>query len=316
MRIIEFSPQMMQPITQFQSTGAASTLLAVGAGETRVHGVRFEPAGQMGSHPTGSAQLFLIVRGDGWVMGGDGRRVNVATGQGAFFERGEQHAKGSDRGMVALMVQVDTLDCCGPELCPAPDDRPALRLQTPRLFLRPFTPSDATVFALYRSDPEVARYQGWDTPFDVAQAQAFIAGLEQVVPGTPGAWYQLAICLRDTGDQIGDCAFRVLADDPRQGEVGFTLARPYQGHGYATEAVGGLLGHLFGVFQLHRVHAICDVENPASARVLERLGFRREGECLENAWFKGHWSSEYLYAILGREWSSRVDRCPRNPPAG
>jgi aminoglycoside 6'-N-acetyltransferase len=308
MRIIEFSPATMQPITQFQSTGAASTLLAAGEGNARIHGLRFEPAGEIGAHPTGLAQLFLVVQGEGWVMGGDGRRVCLATGQGAFFERGEQHAKGSDTGMVALMVQVDTLDCPGPECRRAPDRRSPLELQTARLLLRPFVPSDASIFAAYRSDPEVARYQGWEAPFEVPQARAFIASMEQVVPGTPGAWYQLAICLRETGELVGDCAFRVLADEARQGEIGFTLARPHQGHGYATEAVKGLLGHLFGALKLHRVRAICDVENPASARVLERVGFRCEGQFRENAWFKGHWSSEYLYAILSREWGSGVGR--------
>ena len=307
MRIIEFSPQEMQPITPFQSTGAASTVLAVGDGDARVHCLRFEPAGQIGEHPTGFAQLFLIVRGEGWVMGADGRRTDLATGQGAFFDPGERHAKGSDTGMVALLVQVDTMDCLGPEFRPTPEDRPAaLNLQTTRLLLRPFLPSDATTFAGYRSDPDVARYQGWEAPFGVAQARAFIASMEQVVPGTPGAWYQLAICLRDTDKHVGDCAFRVLPDEPRQAEIGFTLARPQQGHGYATEAVGRLLGHLFGALELHRVRAICDVENPASARVLERLGFRREGQFIENAWFKGHWSSEYLYAILGREWGAKA----------
>jgi len=306
MRIIEFSLRKLEPITQFQSTGAAGAILAIGEGNTRVHYLRFEPAGQIGEHLTGFAQMFLIIQGKGWVMAGDGRRVDLAAGQGAFFERGERHAKGSDTGMTALMVQVDTLDSVGPEFRPAPDPPRALELRTIRLLLRPFVPSDATTFALYRSDPEVARYQGWEAPFSVPQAQAFIAGLEHVVPGTPGAWYQLAICLRDTGEQVGDCAFRVLSDEPKQAEIGFTLARPHQGHGYATEAVGELLVHLFGTLQLHRVRAICDVENPASARVLERLGFRREGQFIENAWFKGHWSSEYLYAILGREWSAKA----------
>ena len=306
MRIIEFSPQEMQPITQFQSSGAASTILAAGEGNSRVHGLCFEPGGQIGGHPTGLAQLFLIVRGGGWAVGRDGRRVDLTAGQCVFFERGEQHAKGSDTGMTALMVQVDTLDCCGPEFRPPPDRGSLLELCTARLFLRPFVPSDARTFAGYRSDPEVARYQGWEAPFTVPQAQAFIAGMEQVVPGAPGAWYQLAICLRETGEQVGDCAFRVLPDEPRQAEIGFTLARSHQRHGFATEAVGGLLVHLFGTLQLHRVRAICDVENAASARVLERLGFRREGQFRENTWFKGEWSSEYLYAILGREWGSIV----------
>lgn len=307
MRIIEFSPQKMEPITRFQSTGAASTMVAVGKGDTRVHCLRFEPAGQIGEHPTGSAQLFLVVQGEGWVMGGDGRKADIAAGQGAFFEQGERHAKGSDTSMTALMVQVDTLDCLGPEVQSSPENRPAaLNLQTTRLLLRPFLPSDAATFAGYRSDPDVARYQGWEAPFSLPQARAFIASMEQVVPGTPGAWYQLAICLRVTGEQVGDCAFRVLPDEPKQAEIGFTLARPHQGHGYATEAVGGLLVHLFGTLQLHRVRAVCDVENPASARVLERVGFRREGQFIENAWFKGRWSSEFLFAILGREWGAKA----------
>jgi RimJ/RimL family protein N-acetyltransferase len=53
---------------------------------------------------------------------------------------------------------------------------------------------------------------------------------------------------------------------------------------------------------LHRIIAICDVENQASVRLLERLGMRREGHYIENYWFKGKWASEYLYAILADEW--------------
>jgi RimJ/RimL family protein N-acetyltransferase len=304
MRIIEFLPRTMPPITQFQSSGAAGAVLATGSGTTRIHGLRFEPASQIGEHPTGFAQLFLVVRGEGWVTGGDGRRVDLATGQGAYFERGERHSKGSGPGMTALMVQVDSLDCGGLECPPIPDAASALELRTPRLLLRSFVPADATTFAGYRSDPEIARYQGWEAPFDVPQAEAFIASMARVVPGTPGAWYQLAACLRDTGEQIGDTAFRVLLDEPKQGEIGFTLARPHHGRGYATEAVEGLLGYLFDSLTLHRVRAICDVENAPSARVLERLGFRREGQLLENTWFKGRWSSEYSYALLAREWGS------------
>jgi RimJ/RimL family protein N-acetyltransferase len=55
---------------------------------------------------------------------------------------------------------------------------------------------------------------------------------------------------------------------------------------------------------LHRVIAISDVENTASFRVLERLGFRREGHFVENLMFKGKWASEYHYAMLAREWEN------------
>jgi RimJ/RimL family protein N-acetyltransferase len=69
--------------------------------------------------------------------------------------------------------------------------------------------------------------------------------------------------------------------------------------------VSCLLGYLFGELHLHRVSAICDAENLASARLLERVGMRREGHFIENIWFKGAWGSEYSYAILQSEWSER-----------
>jgi len=180
-----------------------------------------------------------------------------------------------------------------------------LMLETPRLILRPFQDSDLETFAAYRSDPEVARYQGWEAPYSVEKAAEFIAEMKQKQPATRSEWYQLAIELKHGTRLMGDCAFHLLAHDPRQAEIGFTLARQHQGHGYATEAVTRLLDYLFGELNLHRVIAICDVENLASTRLLERLGMRREGYFTENIWFKGAWGSEYLYALLQKEWTLR-----------
>ena len=175
-------------------------------------------------------------------------------------------------------------------------------LYTTRLILRSFRESDAEDFSAYRSDPDIARYQGWDAPYSIERARFFIAHMQRTQPGTPGDWYQLAIELETAGDLIGDCAFCVLADDPQQAEIGFTLARAYHGQGYATEAVRRLLDYLFVDLGLHRVRANCASENVASARLMERIGMRREAHLIENQWFKGRWSSEYWYAILSREW--------------
>jgi aminoglycoside 6'-N-acetyltransferase len=178
-------------------------------------------------------------------------------------------------------------------------------LETERLILRSFEDADAQPFAEYRSDPDVARYQGWDIPYSTARAMQFIDELKQTQPGTPGEWFQIALQLRTSAQLIGDCAFCVLGDVPGQAEIGFTLARRYQGHGYATEAVTRLLDYLFDDLKLHRVRAVCEVENLASARLLERLGLRREGHLIDNVWFKGRWSSEYWYAILRSEWLAK-----------
>ena len=178
------------------------------------------------------------------------------------------------------------------------------RLETPRLILRPFEERDILPFSAYRSDPEVARYQGWSTPFLPAEAARFVAGMIQTRPGTPGEWYQVAIELKADGDMIGDCAFCVSADG-RQAEIGYTLARRYQGQGYASEALARLLETLFFDLNLHRVHANLDPQNIPSARLLERLGFRVEGHFVESLWFKGRWADEAWYAILQQEWLER-----------
>ena len=175
-------------------------------------------------------------------------------------------------------------------------------IETERLWLRPFCQNDLESFLAYRNDPLVAEYQGWDLPYTGQQGVAFLAEMASAVPNAPGQWYQIALEAKELGVLIGDCAFGRLTEDPRQAEIGFSLARAHQGKFYGAEAVNALLGYLFDTQGLHRVRATCDVENLASARLLERVGMRREGYFVENLFFKGRWSSEYGYAILRREW--------------
>ncbi|MCC2670925.1 MAG: family N-acetyltransferase [Armatimonadetes bacterium] len=175
-------------------------------------------------------------------------------------------------------------------------------LETERLRLRTLGWGDLEAFVAYRSHPEVARYQSWEAPYPTAEAETLIARLEHATPGIPGEWYQIALELRHTGELAGDCAFCVSRSEPRQAEIGITLAPAFQGRGLGTEAVTALLGYLFGQLSLHRVRAICDVKNEPSARLLARVGMRREAHFIEHVWFKGGWGSEYEYALLCSEW--------------
>jgi RimJ/RimL family protein N-acetyltransferase len=177
-------------------------------------------------------------------------------------------------------------------------------LKTARLILRPFQEADLAAFAAYRSDPEVARYQSWEVPYSLAQVKIYFEELRQALPGTPGEWYAFAIERQSNSGIIGDCAFQVLASDPLQAQIGYTLAREHWKQGFAAEAVRGLLDYLFEEFNLHRITANCDAENTASFGLLERVGMRREAHFVENIWFKGSWGSEYMYAILRSEWKS------------
>jgi quercetin dioxygenase-like cupin family protein len=113
MRIVEFGADQASPIENYQSLLATSVPLADGAGECHVYCVRIAAGGSIGRHLAGFDQLFLVVEGAGWVEGGDGKREAISAGQGAFFEKGEMHAKGSDDGLVAVMVQMERMQ--GPQ---------------------------------------------------------------------------------------------------------------------------------------------------------------------------------------------------------
>src|SRR5215203_4737721 len=175
------------------------------------------------------------------------------------------------------------------------------RIESERLRIRRFEDSDLAPFMAYRNDPEVARYQSWDS-CDEQEARAFIREMQSARAGVPGEWFQFAIESNPTGDLIGDCALRVDEHESYRAEIGFTLAREYQGKGLASEAVSHLLDYAFDSLGLYRAIAIADCRNAPSVALLERVGMRREGYFLENVWFKGGWADEYLYAILKDEW--------------
>lgn len=173
-------------------------------------------------------------------------------------------------------------------------------LETPRLSLRRFRAGDVDPFAAYRADPEVARYQGWDT-CTKGEAAAFIDAQLARGPFEPGRWTQIAVELGEDGTLIGDCALRMESLASRQAEMGFTFARGYQGRGFATEAVSHLLTYAFARLGLHRVFAVADARNVRAIALVERVGMRREGAFLDAEWFKGEWVSTVVYALLETE---------------
>ncbi len=180
-----------------------------------------------------------------------------------------------------------------------------MRVETERLVLGSFERGDIDTLQAYRDDPEVARYQSWDG-MTRAEANELIARQAGREPGTAGEWYQFAVRLKPDGRLVGDFGLFIDAHDARLGELGFTFDRAYQRRGLATEATQALLRFAFATLGLHRVKAGVDCRNVPAIRLLERLGFRREGHFLQHAWYKGEWCDEYLYALLRSEWELRA----------
>lgn len=145
-------------------------------------------------------------------------------------------------------------------------------VRTPRLTLRRLRVGDAeTIFAAYSQDAEVARFLTWKPHRSLSETRAFLRGCEKrwkegaeyhwaIVPR--GKQLVGAICLRPNGFKV---------------DVGYVLARAHWGKGYATEALRSVVEWALAQRAIQRVWAVCDVENPASARVMEKAGLRKEG---------------------------------------
>ena len=143
-------------------------------------------------------------------------------------------------------------------------------LPTPRLRLRRSQPEDAEAISAYRSDPAVHVHQGWrDT--SAAYIRDEIGQMLRRTPGEPGGWIQFTVETEDEHTLVGDIGMRV-DDEPGVVLVGYTIAPEYQGHGYATEAVGALVDYAFDTLGADVVRAYADAGNVASVRVGEKVG--------------------------------------------
>jgi RimJ/RimL family protein N-acetyltransferase len=183
-------------------------------------------------------------------------------------------------------------------------DHPPFRLETDRLLLRPFAPSDFDALFDIFSREDVVRllYQGPEDE-DAVRERLDRQITEREIE-RPGDMLRLAVVSKGNGRLIGDVLLRWIENEHRQGEIGFVLHPDHQGKGYTTEAARVLLRVAFEVLGLHRVFGRTEVRNPASARVMEKLGMRREAHFVENEFVKDEWQSEVVYAILEREWKA------------
>ncbi len=147
------------------------------------------------------------------------------------------------------------------------------RLQTERLVLRRSRPEDAGAISAYRSDPEVGRYQGWETTA-AGDIRRSIEEMAAHNPGEPGRWFQFSVEERGTGVLVGDVGLHPVEAGPGVVKVGYTIDPAFQGRGYATEAMAALVAYAFDVLDAHTIRAYADARNVPSLRVAEKLGMR------------------------------------------
>lgn len=183
--------------------------------------------------------------------------------------------------------------------------RPNYPIMTDRLLLRPVLESDAAAMHAYKSRADVCRY----LPHDVLSLEQVIGRTKTLYAPTAledeGQSLTLAVTEQTTGALIGDVILFWRSREHRAGEVGYVFNPRVHGHGYAVEATGAMLALGFDGLGLHRIVGRLDARNTASARVLEKLGMRREAHFVSNEYLKGEWTDELVYALLDEEWRAR-----------
>lgn len=175
-----------------------------------------------------------------------------------------------------------------------------LPLHSARLVYRPLTMGDLEEHCRLFGDPQVVRYL-YDEVMDRAAAREHLQRrLPARLPGE-GEWMNLAI--EREGHYVGEVGIGQASAAHRQWEIGYVVLPDAWGEGIGTEAAL-MMTRLAFASGAHRVSGRIDARNEGSARVLERIGMRREAHLRENEFVKGEWVDEVIYAITEDEWKA------------
>ncbi|MQA93603.1 MAG: GNAT family N-acetyltransferase [Streptosporangiales bacterium] len=179
---------------------------------------------------------------------------------------------------------------------------PDYPLRTERLLLRPFIADDLDALYDIHSRPEVARFLYWEPRSREEALEALTLKIGQTAIREEGDRLALAVTPQAGGPMLGEVMVSLASADHRQGEIGYIFHPDHGGKGYATEAAREMMRLGFDALGLHRLYGRLEARNIASARVLERLGMRREAHLRQNEFVKGEWNDELVYAMLETEW--------------
>ncbi len=150
---------------------------------------------------------------------------------------------------------------------------PPEAMETERLVLRRPSLADAhSIFTTYAQDAEVTRYLTWPPHQSIRQTELFVARC--ALAWEEGGRFPWTILLKGEDSVVGMIEIRMGG---HKAEVGYVLARSFWGKGIMTEALARVLEWTGSQPQIYRVWAVCDVENIASAHVLQKAGMKHEG---------------------------------------
>lgn len=175
-------------------------------------------------------------------------------------------------------------------------------LETARLRLRPYTLADALIVAQLAGRKEIA-----DTtaaiphPYSEQHARDFFKRSGEEWKEGKGVVF--ALVTKHGEQMIGAVGLHQIDREHRQAEMGFWIAVDRWGQGYATEAAQALVRFAFEKLELNRVYAHHMLRNPASGRVMEKVGMKREGILRQRIRKWGVFEDVAIFAVLREDWA-------------
>ena len=182
-------------------------------------------------------------------------------------------------------------------------------IETSRLQVRQVREDALSALLGINGDPEVTKFLPYPTWNSLTDGQAWFKRMQIIQEG--GAALQFVVIDKHTGQPVGTCLLFRHDEGSARAELGYVLARACWGRGYMHEALGALVASAFTTMGLRRLEAEVDPRNAASGRLLQRLGFVREGLLRERWVDKGEAHDVEAYGLLQREWSGSTEGVPR-----
>ncbi|KAA0549860.1 GNAT family N-acetyltransferase [Bacillus sp. BGMRC 2118] len=170
------------------------------------------------------------------------------------------------------------------------------RIETERLILRQITNYDAEDILSYLSDYNVMKYYGMEPFSSIEDALEEISWYESIVEKNTGIRW--GITLKGQGRVIGSCGFLNIVTQHYRSEIGFELSKDYWGQGIASEAVEAVIRYGFEQFNFQRIQALIEPLNHPSQKMVERLGFVKEGLLRNYEYTCGKFDDLLLYSLL------------------
>ena len=175
-------------------------------------------------------------------------------------------------------------------------------LTTDRLLLRPVTIEDLEFIYTLFAAPETNIYSGYDDLKTIEEAKDMYE--TYLKPGFP-THFRLLIEYKDPKTPLGTLGLYLYSKKNRRAELGYDLAKDHWGNSYMTEAVSEVLRYGFTELELNRIEATVDTRNTRSIRLLERMGFKREGLLRQRHYYGGSYQDELYYGLLKLDWEKR-----------